>query len=367
MYSSSSQFLSDGDLREKAALHIPNFVEVEDDFIFFPHLNITQDGYLVKWIFTAEDLGQGEGRTQYPQLRIVRSDFVPQPLQGSDPVPTDYSNVYEFTLASPMQVQAGYMIALQLPPITSARLLLSFVRNSGPPGESVRVKRDIQPVEGREGDLPLVTLEISKSRNICVYIHLTTFMHVTGLATSSTPTVVPTPSTHPTLSQPPTSSSCLPPDEADSMCGSGRLGGGRRLEDVTLYIITGTVSSLVLLIIATAAAISLLLWLRKRKRDLRKRKSEPELANNVAYHSYDIEIEADDTTGYHTVTDNTVTTHSHTAPKARESMDTKNEAHTDINISTFVNPAYNQVENSDDDNSECLYDYVRTANMHNVP
>ena len=43
----------------------------------------------------------------------------------------------------------------------------------------------------------------------------------------------------------------------------------------------------------------------------------------------------------------------------------ENEANSNTNISTSVNPAYNQVENSDDDNSECLYDYVRTANMHN--
>ena len=163
--------MSEDDLREKAALHIPNFVEVEDDFIAFPHLNITQNGYLVKWIFTAEDLGQGEERTQYPQLLIVESDFMTRPLEGSDPVPTDYSNVYEFTLASPMQVQAGEFIALQYKPITSARLLLSFVRNSGPPGERVLLgKRDIQPVEGR-GELPLVTLEISKSRNTLIYLH----------------------------------------------------------------------------------------------------------------------------------------------------------------------------------------------------
>ena len=159
--------MSEDDLREKAALHIPNFVEVEDDFILFSHLNITQDGYLMKWIFTAEDLGQVEGRTQYPQLILVSSDLLPQSLQGSDSVPTDYYNVYEFNLASPVEVQAGYFIVLQLPPITSTRLLLSFVRNSGPPGETVMHKRDIQPVEGREGDLPLVTLEISKSRNTC--------------------------------------------------------------------------------------------------------------------------------------------------------------------------------------------------------
>ena len=161
----SSQFLSEDDLREKAALHIPNFVEVEDEFITFLHLNITQNGSLVKWIFTAEDLGQEEGRTEYPQLFISQPppQIQLQGLQGSGPVPTDYSNVYEFTLSSPMPVEAGRHITLELPPITRARLLLSFVRNSGPPGVSVMTKRNIQPFEGREGDLPLVTL--SKSSN----------------------------------------------------------------------------------------------------------------------------------------------------------------------------------------------------------
>ena len=167
--------MSEDDLREKAALHIPNFVKVEDTFITFLHLNITQNGSLVKWIFTAEDLGQGEGRTEYPQLFISQPppQIQLQALQGSDPVPTNYSNVYEFTLSSPMPVQAGRHITLELPPITRARLLLSFVRNSGPPGVSIMVpmtKRDIQPFEGREGDLPLITLETSKFRNTNIHM-----------------------------------------------------------------------------------------------------------------------------------------------------------------------------------------------------
>ena len=162
--------MSEDDLREKAALHIPNFVEVEDDIILYPHMIISQDGYLVKWTFTAEDLGQGEGRTQYPQLQIIFENIgILHTLNGFDAVPTDYSNVYEVTLASPLPVQAGYNILLELPPITSARLLLSFVRNSGPPGLSLLAKRDIQPVEGREGDLPLVTL-ISKIQNVIMIV-----------------------------------------------------------------------------------------------------------------------------------------------------------------------------------------------------
>ena len=152
------------DLREKAR-YIPNFAEVEGNaIILFQHLNIIQDGYLVKWTFTAEDLGEG---TNYPGLQINRN-IISKITAQSGPFPTNYSNVYEFILGTGTQVQAGDSIALELPPISSARLLLSFVRNGGPPGERVllRRKRDIEPVQGRGGDLPLVTLEISKSSMI---------------------------------------------------------------------------------------------------------------------------------------------------------------------------------------------------------
>ena len=155
------------DLREKAVLHIPNFAVVEDAQIIFEHLNITQDGYLTKWIFTAEDLGEGDGRTQYPDLLIIRPNMehfiTVLTLQGSDAVLTDYPNVYERTLQNPMQVISGDFIEIQLPPIPNTRLLLSFVRNGGPSGINIRRKKDVAPVSGREGSLPLVTMEICKS------------------------------------------------------------------------------------------------------------------------------------------------------------------------------------------------------------
>ena len=170
--------------------------------------------------------------------------------------------------------------------------------------------------------------------------------------------VVPTPSISLHLS---TTSSCLPKDETKSTCG-----GGQRLEYVTVYFIISAISSVVLLMTATVVAISVLLWLRKRKMELRKRKSEPEVANNVTYHSYD-RGNADAAIGHHTVNGNTAATiHCHTALNTKESVDTKNEAHSDMDITMSVNPTYNQVETSDDDSSQCAYDYVRTANMYTI-
>ena len=61
----------------------------------------------------------------------------------------------------------GYELSLQGPdmlPFEDGDTLEIHVRNSGPRGVSIMTKRNIQPFEGREGDLPLVTM--SKSSNL---------------------------------------------------------------------------------------------------------------------------------------------------------------------------------------------------------
>ena len=142
--------MSVDELREKARF-IPNFADVEDEFLLFPHMNITQDGYLVKWTFTAEDLDEDHGGTEYPDLYILRlptgdTDYMEYEyegveswmmdhadgviivyLNGSQSVSTNYPNVYEYTVEPPMPVQAGDFIAIYQPPDDDARLLLSFV------------------------------------------------------------------------------------------------------------------------------------------------------------------------------------------------------------------------------------------------
>ena len=152
----SSEFLSEQNLKDKAAHLIPNQIQVEDDVIIYQHLNITQDGRVVKWTFAAEDQGVG---WKGPVMRIYRFEegqenlFDFSSIQGSDAVATTYPNVYEITVDPPVAVYAGYFVGLELPPIDSVKLLLSFILNDSPPGVSIVNGDD---VEG----LPLIILEI---------------------------------------------------------------------------------------------------------------------------------------------------------------------------------------------------------------
>ena len=168
------------ELREKAR-YIPNFAEVEHQYIPFPHLNITQDGYLVKWIFTAEDLGRGEGRTQYPQLLILppnstnfgynginnycsTSDRV-HCLNSSQSVATEYLNVYEYTVDPPLPVETGYFIAIYQPPRETARMLLSFVKRA-PPGTTIDLETEHDSNSKDFFLQPLVNLKINSKDNV---------------------------------------------------------------------------------------------------------------------------------------------------------------------------------------------------------
>ena len=166
----SSPFLSEDDVRERTAQFIPNFIQLENDRILYPHLNITQDGYLTKWTFTAEELGQGYER---PVLHIYRFNDMGVPeinntLPGSNALLSVYPNVFEYTADPPLSVLAGDFIGLVLPPDTTARLLLSFILNNSPSGESL-VNFDVN--NGNIDGLPLVTLEIGK---ICAKFTLQT-------------------------------------------------------------------------------------------------------------------------------------------------------------------------------------------------
>ena len=122
----------------------------QDPIVYF-HLTIIRDGYLRKWTFTAVDLGIG--RTGYPLLRIqnmITQDLVI--INGSTALAI-YPNVYEVTVDPPRPVEAGDLIFLVLPSLTTARLLLTFILTGSPPGLNLDTDEDI---EGQ----PLITLEI---------------------------------------------------------------------------------------------------------------------------------------------------------------------------------------------------------------
>ena len=104
----------------------------------------------MNWTFVARNIGKGE---KYPQLLIVdKNTFIKIPnINCSD---THFPNVYECSF-DPTPVKAGDSIGVFLPPCSSARLLLSFILNEGPLGNSLTVGQ----VEG----LPLMTVGVGKS------------------------------------------------------------------------------------------------------------------------------------------------------------------------------------------------------------
>ena len=145
------------------AKNIPNFAQAVEGHTIYPNMIITQDGQLVRWTFTAEDQGMGEGRIRYPELQVYRINTNVFTLPESNKVvPTAYPNVYECVPDHPLSVKAGDYVTVLQPPEHTARLLLSFVGFAGPRGlpTNVRRKRAVWPLPGKEGNLPLITLEI---------------------------------------------------------------------------------------------------------------------------------------------------------------------------------------------------------------
>ena len=151
-----SQSLSKEGLLEAVSLTIPNSTERDHDDIEFEHLSITQPGYLVSWSFVGRSTGGGEN---FPGL-FIAALWLPTtipiiPIECSSD--THYPNVYECRV-EPHLVDAGWFVGVHLPPFSDAKVLLSFIFNESPPGESLAHS---VLIEG----LPLVSLKIRKSHH----------------------------------------------------------------------------------------------------------------------------------------------------------------------------------------------------------
>ena len=142
------------DLTYLTHLLIQNIVGRDDDEIIFYHLTITHNGFLINWTFVAEDQGIRMERNMYPELEIVRGNGSADLMNSSVPPKILYPNVYERTV-KPYMVKAGDSIALKLPPASIAQLILSFILNGSPPGESL--------ITGPVAGLPLVTLGVGET------------------------------------------------------------------------------------------------------------------------------------------------------------------------------------------------------------
>ena len=130
----------------------------------------------MNWTFVARDVGEGE---EYPQLYFVIG-FQLKFIQNINCSETPHPNVYECSV-TPEPVEAGDFIGVSLPPLSNARLLLSFILNGAPPGESLLTGGNL--LQG----LPFITLGVGKSP-------LATLNYVTYPSTVPLPSSTQTPS-----------------------------------------------------------------------------------------------------------------------------------------------------------------------------
>ena len=146
------------------ALYIPNIIERVDEGIDFEHLNITKRGTLVNWTFVAREMREGDGYPKLGVLSLVRGPtgmfYVKLKfVENINCTKTPHPNVYECSV-TPEPVAAGDFIGLRLPPLSSARLLLSFILNGAPPGQSLSGSSN--GGNGEVEGLPLITLGVGK-------------------------------------------------------------------------------------------------------------------------------------------------------------------------------------------------------------
>ena len=223
-------------------------------------LIIKQPGDLVKWIFIAK---KGEGNTEYPSLRVYRRDMegnfrrVPN-LSSSEPVLTNYTNVYECIIDTRFQVQAGDIIGLDLP--ENARLLLSIILNHGSVGgESLRGNRLID-------GLPLVTLEIGNSTFI-IHLHYDVIICYFTLDPLPITIVRSTPSLFMSMSATYTTQQPSPTDITDpeNTADPENTTDPESSSDNTGAIVGAIVGLIIAVILVLVIALLLVIVLRKKK------------------------------------------------------------------------------------------------------
>ena len=150
------------------AILIENFAESYKEQHIYPSINFTVNGFLIKWLFAARDLGLTQQRTNYPELHILRKQadrnlYSTIHRTEMEPTQTGYLNVYEYVPDGPLPIKAGDVLSVLQHNQSSSRLAMSFISGAGPSDTITIPLRQGRQARSTEGcDLPLVVAEISK-------------------------------------------------------------------------------------------------------------------------------------------------------------------------------------------------------------
>ncbi len=150
---------------------IENLAESFGQQNIYPSINFTVDGFLLKWIFAARDLGESPERARYPQICISRRQgtrnlYITVHQTEKPPSSTGYLNVYEYILDPPLEFRAGDVVSVIQQPEQFSRLALTSLLGVGPSDVITvpllqRREADTATALGRI-EVPLIAVEIRK-------------------------------------------------------------------------------------------------------------------------------------------------------------------------------------------------------------
>ena len=141
----------------------------ERDQRLFPDIRFTCNGFITKWIVGAtlnEDLIDTGG---LPELQVWRSaggdSFTKRNFNIFTITNVPFTNVYEYTLTSPLEFQEGDILGVYQPRQSDSQLVVYYQEDDGPGNyRQNRLNTALSTftlMDARDFDYPLVTVEIS--------------------------------------------------------------------------------------------------------------------------------------------------------------------------------------------------------------
>ena len=140
----------------------------ERDQRLFPDIRFTCNGFITKWIVGATIRGDLSNAGRLPELQVWHSAGGSSLTKRNFSIFTitnvPFTNVYEYTLTSPLEFQEGDILGVYQPRQRDSQLVVYYQEDDGP--DNYRQNGDtalstFTLMDARDFDYPLVTVEIS--------------------------------------------------------------------------------------------------------------------------------------------------------------------------------------------------------------
>ena len=141
----------------------------ERDQRLFPDIRFTCNGFITKWIVGATFGGDFESTGNLPELQVWQSaggsSFTKRNFSIFPITDIPFTNVYEYTLTSPLEFQEGDILGVYQQRQGDSQLVMYYQDDDGPDNYRqnglTAALSTFTLMDARDYDYPLVTVEIS--------------------------------------------------------------------------------------------------------------------------------------------------------------------------------------------------------------